>query len=126
MTSHLIAQALSLYFFVMGIAMLVNSKRFASVFSEVASSSSLLLFSGVIALLFGIVIIVSHNVWLWEWQVFVTLAGWLAFLKGACLLIAPTNFISWFRPLFTAKYIQYIGYFLIMLGAIFGFFGFIG
>jgi hypothetical protein len=124
MVSHFIAQALSLHFFVMGIAMMSNRTRFASVFNEIANSSSLIILSGVIALLFGILILLSHNIWLWSWPLLVTLSGWLAFLKGACLLIIPTTFLAWCKPLFTPERILITGCCLVLLGVLFSSFGF--
>ncbi len=125
MVSHFIAEALSLYFFVVGIAMIVNAKRYVGIFTEITNSSSQVVLSGVIALVIGILMVLSHNIWVLSWPLLVTIAGWLALIKGACLLIIPTTFLAWYKPLYKAERIRIIGCVLILLGVLFGFFGFI-
>lgn len=124
MASHFIAQALSLYFVVMGIAMICNRQRFSNLFSDIVNNPSYLLLSGAIALIFGILIVLSHNIWLLGWPLLVTISGWAAFLKGACLLIVPNPFVSWCRPLFTPEKIFLTGCLLVLLAGILGAFGF--
>lgn len=124
MASHFIAQALSLYLLVMGVAMLCNKQRFYNLFNDIVNNPSYLVLSGVIALIFGILIVLSHNMWVCGWPLLVTLSGWAAFLKGACLLIVPSPFVSWCKPLFTPGRIFLTGCFLVLLALILGAFGF--
>ncbi len=117
--TQFIAQALSLYFFIMGIAMIKNRKRFVDVYNQVGESAPLVFFSGIIALIIGILIVISHNHWYWELPVLVTLAGWLAFIKGSCLLIVPNFFVSLFKGVFTPTRIAIVGGCLIVMSFIF-------
>lgn len=125
-TTRFIAEAFGLYFFIAGLAMIINNRRYMSIFTEVEASPALVIISGVFALIIGIVIVLSHNVWVWDWPVMVTLAGWLAFLKGAALLLMPQRFLSWFSPLYTPECIRLMGYSVLVLGLVFGFLGLVG
>ncbi len=40
------------------------------------------LVSGYIALIFGLVTVVLHNVWVADWRVVITIFGWLSLTKG--------------------------------------------
>lgn len=125
-TSHFIALAFSLYFLVAGLAMIINNRRYMSIFTEMEASPSLLIISGVFALIIGILIILAHNVWVWDWPVLITLSGWLAFVKGAGLLLLPQRFLSWFSPLYTPERIRIMGIGVMILGLVFGFLGLFG
>jgi hypothetical protein len=37
----------------------------------------------------ALVLIVGHNVWVWDWPVFLTIAGWGMTIKSALYLVAP-------------------------------------
>jgi hypothetical protein len=38
----------------------------------------------------GLVLIAGHNVWTWDWPVFLTIAGWGMTIKSALYLVAPS------------------------------------
>ena len=38
----------------------------------------------------GLVILLGHNIWAWDWPVFVTIAGWGMTIKATLYLIFPT------------------------------------
>ena len=33
--------------------------------------------------------VMSHNLWLWNWRVIVTIISWLTLIKGASIIIYP-------------------------------------
>ncbi len=41
---------------------------------------------GFVALIMGLLIVVSHNIWALDWPVAVTLIGWLVVLKGLVII----------------------------------------
>lgn len=38
----------------------------------------------------GLVILLGHNIWAWDWPVFVTIAGWSMTTKATLYLIFPS------------------------------------
>ncbi len=120
--THFIADALAIYYLVLGIAMIVNPKRYVTIFTEMTNSASLLVLAGIIATIIGIVIVLSHNEWE-GWPLFVTLAGWLALIKGAALLILPARFLEWFKPLYKEPRIRIMGIASIVLAILFAIIG---
>ena len=49
----------------------------------------LVLISGVLAMTAGLSIVNTHNVWILEWPLIVTLFGWALLLGGALRVVAP-------------------------------------
>jgi hypothetical protein len=38
----------------------------------------------------GLLLIAGHNVWVWGWPVFLTLAGWMMTIKSGAYLLVPS------------------------------------
>ena len=46
---------------------------------------------GCFALIIGLLIVNTHNVWEASWVVIITLIGWLGLIKGICVFMFPEN-----------------------------------
>ena len=53
------------------------------------SDAPLILMSGVLAMLGGLAIINTHNLWRLDWSVLITVFGWALFVGGSLRVIAP-------------------------------------
>ena len=53
------------------------------------ADSPLVLISGVLAMTAGLSIVNTHNVWVLDWTLIVTLFGWALVLGGASRVVAP-------------------------------------
>lgn len=87
--SIFLAKVLGLYLVVFGIAMLLHAKRIKAIINDIDSNPTLLLFSGIIPLILGALLVAGHEVWEANWRMVITLIGWLAFIKGAIRVTAP-------------------------------------
>ena len=87
--SHLIAGMVGPIFAAIGIAMLFNRDNFPSMITQVSQDQGLIFVSGILSLLGGIAIVRAHNIWTNDWQVVVTLVGWLAIVGGLLRMWAP-------------------------------------
>jgi len=87
--SILLAQLLGPYLAIVGIGIFFNPKQCQQVAHEYTQSAALIYFGGIMALFFGLLIILFHNVWATNWTLIITLFGWLGLVKGACLIIFP-------------------------------------
>ena len=87
--SIFLAQILGPYLVIVGIGIFLNPKNCQQVAHEYTQSAALIYFGGIMALFFGLLIILFHNVWTVHWAVIITLLGWIGFIKGACLIIIP-------------------------------------
>lgn len=87
--SIFLAQLLGPYLAIVGIGILVNPKHCRQVVHEYAQSAALTYFGGILALFFGLLIILFHNNWAANWTLLITILGWVGLIKGACLIIIP-------------------------------------
>ena len=74
---------------VLGIPMIVAPTRLQETTRRALADSPLVLISGVLAMTAGLSIVNTHNVWVLDWPLIVTLFGWALVLSGASRIIAP-------------------------------------
>jgi hypothetical protein len=87
--SIFIAKLLGPVLLVAGIAMLVNRKELDAIAQELLRSPLLLLLLGIIDLAIGLAIVLTHNVWVADWRLIITLLGWLLIVRGAIRMLVP-------------------------------------
>ncbi len=88
-TSLFLAKLIGPIFVIVGIGLLLNGDRYRAVVDEVMSSYTLLYIFGAIALTGGLAIVLTHNVWVWDWPVIITIVGWLMIVRGSLRIIIP-------------------------------------
>lgn len=87
--SIFLAKALGIYLLIVSSGMLVNSQNIKPILKDFLNNLPLLYLGGFIALIVGILIITSHNIWVGDWRVLITIIGWMSFIKGTWLVVAP-------------------------------------
>ncbi|PIP65036.1 hypothetical protein COU77_03920 [Candidatus Peregrinibacteria bacterium CG10_big_fil_rev_8_21_14_0_10_49_16] len=96
--SQFLAQLFGVLYIVVGIGFLVEKKHYKMVLADFSKSPALMYYGGAIALMIGFCVTYLHNYWGSDWAVLVTLIGWVAFIKGIVILIAPRlmlDFVKW-------------------------------
>ncbi|MBN2096296.1 hypothetical protein JW752_02740 [Candidatus Peregrinibacteria bacterium] len=115
--SIFIAQLYALGFLALGLGMLLSPGYYKKSFQAMMKEPGLVLLGGMLALLFGFLIVTRHNVWE-GWPALITIFGWIAVLKGVSLIIFPgvsmPMFESWFK---NKTFLQAIGVGTILFGA---------
>jgi hypothetical protein len=87
--SIFLAKLLGPILLIAGIAMLVNRKGLDAIGQELLRSPLLLLLLGIIDLAIGLAIALTHNVWVADWRLIITLLGWLLMVRGAVRVLIP-------------------------------------
>ena len=90
-TSIFLAKLLGPYCIIVAVGILFNLKTYQKVMEDFCKNSALLYLGGVLALFFGLLIVLFHNVWVANWTVIITILGWLGLIKGAWLIIFPNT-----------------------------------
>ena len=85
------ARLLGLYFVIVAIGFLFNLKTYQRLLEDFCKNVALIYIGGVLALWFGLVIVLFHNVWVANWTVIITIFGWLGLIKGTWLIILPNT-----------------------------------
>ena len=80
--SIFLAKVIGLYFVILSLFVLIRSKVMNEVIQEVTSNPGMMFLMAVVTLILGIMLIVSHNIWVADWRVIITVLGWLIFVGG--------------------------------------------
>ncbi|MDI6606071.1 MAG: hypothetical protein QME65_02885, partial [Candidatus Omnitrophota bacterium] len=71
-TSVLIARLLGPYCIIVAAGILLNLKNYQKVMEDFCKNAALVYLGGVFALLFGLLVILFHNIWAANWVVIIT------------------------------------------------------
>ena len=124
-TSIFIAKLLGPVFALVGIALLVRPQTLRAVLKDFLRSPALLYLAGFLGLLAGLAIVLTHNVWAFDWRVIITLIGWMTIARGVITIFLPERFgalgsaIHKHRGVFTAA-----GLANLLLGLVLSYFGY--
>ncbi len=121
--SIFLAKFLGFYCVLIAIAMLINATRFKAFILENANNTSIILFSGILALIFGLLIVLAHNIWV-GWPILITLIGWLALLKGVTRLYFSDGWARYTKVFAENNYYYAAVLFTLILGLVLLYFGF--
>jgi len=76
-------------FLLMGLSHLVQPSLWVRFFEAVRKSGLAAVIIPLYTLPLALVLIVGHNVWVWGWPLFLTIAGWGSAIKCALYLLVP-------------------------------------
>lgn len=89
--SLFLSKVLGIYLFIIGLAMFLNMDQFSSYVNSLINDAPLMFVTGFFTLILGILMVVSHTIWQWNWRLIVTLISWITFLKGVTLIFYPVG-----------------------------------
>lgn len=87
--SKKLGKIVGLYMLIIGIAILWHMDEFKQIVQSIMQDKPLMLVTGFFTLILGLIMIVSHNIWQWNWRLINTLVGCIVLLKGAGLILYP-------------------------------------
>ena len=87
--SIFLAKVLGLYFLIVSLGMIFNAGRFKPLIIDLIKSPALMFLTGFLALIIGILLVVSHNIWTADWRVVITILAWLSLIKGTIRIMVP-------------------------------------
>ena len=124
-TSIFLAKLIGPFFLIVGAGLLLNQAQFRAVAEESMRAPALMFLTGLIALPAGLAIVLTHNVWVANWPVLITILGWLTVIKGAIRLLAPRQTLDFGRR-FLAKpnLITISAAIWLVIGAVLTYFGY--
>ena len=124
-TSVFIARIFGLCYLILGAGLLFNQKAFQRVMEDFCKNAALVFYGGILSLVIGVVIILTHNVWVANWTVMITIIGWLGLLKGIWIIVFPNTvpkFMQAYQKNENLLMVHSIG--ALILGAVLTYFGF--
>jgi len=124
MMSIFLAQVWGLYLLVMGVGILINTKSYKRAAEEIVKSPAMMMITGAMALMLGLVLIVVHTVIFLDWRLIITLLGWLTLYKGVMRVIFPDTSTKMLKKMLTVKALKISAVVSIVLGIFLSFVGF--
>jgi hypothetical protein len=88
-------------------------------------NAGLIYVTGFMTAVIGLLIVNYHNRWTKSWTVLITILGWLALVKGICLIAFPQFVHSLSERMFTDLGARIFPYAALCLGLLFTYFGFV-
>ena len=120
--SVVVARILALVYISAGISALRGRPTFSGMVEDFEKSPALTYVTGFMTLVLGTLLVSYHNVWVKDWTVLITIVGWMSLFKGVMLIAFP-GYLSLFKTWYRNGRIW--GGFMIALGLLFGYFGFV-
>jgi hypothetical protein len=125
-TSTYLAKLIGPVLLAVGAGMLVDRDGHRSMAREFLGSRAMIYIAGLLALVPGLAIVLSHNVWAADWRVVITVLGWLAVIGGALRILVPRQVTRIGERMIAApNTMLYGGVVTLALGAILCFFGYV-
>ncbi len=126
--SIFLAKVLGLYFVVIALWLLIRHRHTEMVMNEMMASPGVLSLAAILGLIFGVLIVVAHNIWHLNWTLIITLIGWIALVKAFFNLfltdVARRFFKVWLQSrsamVITDIFMIIIGVFLLYHGFVLG------
>ncbi len=97
------AQVIGVYLFLMSLAMLIHSARYKKTMNEFLGHSALMAFAGGVSLILGLVIVISHNIWVTEWPILITIIGWILIVQGVMRIMFPDATVRIWKDLMVSS-----------------------
>lgn len=124
--TYFLAQLIGLYLLIVGLLMLFRKRMFLDVLNEFYERPSSLFLAGWLAMLLGLLLVLSYNYWnAGILALVITLTGWAALLKGATLLLMPKTAVRWTRAFNLEKFFYLYAIIALIIGAYLAHAGFI-
>ncbi|HEY4255204.1 MAG TPA: hypothetical protein VGM34_02525 [Chlamydiales bacterium] len=92
MCSIFLAQAIGLFFLLISLSVLCRQAWWKKTTLDIIQSPAAMALSGILCLALGLLVVLTHNVWVADWHVVVTLFGWYMLAQGALRLFYPEAF----------------------------------
>lgn len=123
--SLFLAKVMGLYFVIISLSVLINKNRMLSIITGIIQNPSLQFMMGLNILIIGIILILSHNVWVASWQIIITIISWLILFKGILNITFPSLAQSMTKPFLHSQVMPYISVLInFLLGLFLCYYGF--
>ena len=123
-TSLFLAKFLGVYLIVIGLFVAIRPKDVAKLADGLNSNLVLRYMGGIMALIFGLVLVLMHNVWVGTWEVAITILAWGSLIKGVLILLFPEFLFKLTRSLGVHKNYSLASAIVIALGVYLAYVGF--
>ena len=125
-TSIFLARLLGPSMLVIVAGLAVNRATYRALSREFLDSPALIYLAGLMTFVAGLAIVLTHNVWVANWPVLITIVGWLGVITGVARTVAPQRVAERGKTFAANHNFPYIaGGIWFLVGAVLCFFGYV-
>ncbi|MCC5014783.1 MULTISPECIES: hypothetical protein [Legionella] len=84
-----LARVIGWYFVIISLYMLFCQQALKAIIVDILGQRALMFFIALLTVVLGLLLVISHNVWVMGWPVIITLIAWLVLVGGVFRLINP-------------------------------------
>ena len=123
--SILIAKITAVIYLSASLAGFFNRDYYRRLSEDMYKNAGLTYMTGFMAVIVGFLIVHHHNLWGRDWTVLITIMGWLSLIKGVFIIAFPKFIQRLSEPFLTDRALKIIPYVALLIGLLFGYFGFV-
>ncbi len=97
------AQLIGAWLLIVSTAMLFKRAEFIKMTNQFLDDAGRMVFAGMVVLGLGLLVVITHNVWVLAWPTIITLMGWGLTIQGIMRLFTPHLVQNWMKGVFDAK-----------------------
>jgi hypothetical protein len=90
-TSLFLAKLIGPMLITFSAAMLINQDNMRDMAADFLEHRGLIFLAGLLTLISGLAIVLTHNVWVAGWPVIITIFGWLSVIGGVFRVVFPDS-----------------------------------
>ena len=103
MDSLFLAKVIGIVIFAFGVAGLARPKNISDAVRDFSHESFARLVAGCSGIAIGAALVLTHNIWEWDYRGIITLFGWVVLVKGISYLVMPQKAVAFTKSMFMGK-----------------------
>jgi hypothetical protein len=96
------------------ILLLLYPKRIKELF-EFSKDDKFVVLISLMGIILGLLNIIIHNIWVWDWRLVITLFGWIVFIKSVTNFAFPEISRKWIEKI-DFKWFHFLFFLLFLMG----------
>ena len=122
--SIFIAKIISVIYLSAGLGAIFSADHYRGLLDDMFNNAALTYLTGLTAVIVGFLLVNYHNSWEKDWTVLITIIGWIALMKGVIIIAFPKFVHRYSKLIFEGRGFSIFPYAAILMGLLFGYFGF--
>jgi pentatricopeptide repeat protein len=94
MNTNFLASVLGWYLVITSLLLLLRPDIVITAMKDLIGQRGFMLIIGLMTLILGLLMVISHNLWVMAWPVIVTIFAWLILIGGLCRLFFPETVLK--------------------------------
>ena len=121
--SNFLAELWGISLVVISLAFLVKETYLKQMFLKIKTEENLFCL-GFVSFIIGLAMVLSHNIWVQNWKVIITIFGWASLIKGLSFMFFPEFVKNWAKKMETQQWLPIALVAVVFIGLVMTYFGF--